>query len=372
MKRSLIFVAIFLYPFFSFSGGLDDSIVNANNPSYQQAFLNEPFLLPQFIDHEKVTYQRYTYDPFNDPLNATKEEVSLSISQVKAPYNRIAINRFDKSRWIPALLDEAKKDPWSYIPDETFDDGVDEVELLGIINASPTCVYNAFKQFDIYSIYVKDDYFLYSYELNNNEQELLKLKPAESNEIYHYTIFNPSPFIGTYQSVVKYSVLSSFRTQDNKSNGTYFKIPQTVIAWDKVMLSDFSLLPGRGNFQSKNEEKNSRKDSNGEMFANSGYMVFEPLILNGLPQGEYELCITENNVCSKRKNDKSETLLHGIFYLKPDAPLGDYPYIRQNIMDSILTSIVDGLRASISDAIKEVKIRTIDGVIKPLIIEGCK
>lgn len=372
MKRSFIFVAIFLYPILSFSGGLDDAIVNANNPSYQQPFLNESILLPQFIDHEKVTYQRYTYDPFNDPLNATKEEVSLSIYQIRAPYNRIAINRFDKSHWIPALLEEAKKDPWSDITDDTFDDGVDEVEVLGIINSSPTCVYNAFKQFDLYSIYVKDDYFLYSYELNNNEQELLKLKPAESNEIYHYTIFNPSPFIGEYQSVVKYTVLSSFRTHDNKSNGTYFKIPQTVIAWDKVMLSDFSQLPGRGSYQSKANERQHREDSDAEMYANSGYMVFEPLILNGFPQGEYELCSTENNACSKLKNDKSETLLHGIFYLKPDVPMGDYPYIRQNIMNSILTSIVDGLRASISDAIKGVKIRTIDGVIKPLIIEGCK
>lgn len=354
MKRFLIsFLTLIFYS--SLTYGDENTISNL--------FLNKPILYPQIMENGKANYFRYIYDPLSNPLEARKRLFTIALEELRYPNNLVAMNRFDKSYWLPHLLEKAKMDPWSQIDDEIYDSDVDEVELIGVINASITCVLNAFKKFDVYSSYIRDEYFIYSYELNNNEKELLKLKPTEDNELYHYSIFYPSSLIGAYQSVVKYQIERS--NYKIKGESSTIKVPQISIAWELIPIESFSSLPGRGNKKSIDAERAWRDQIDREMFANSGYMIFEPLLLNHEPQGEYEECSNNNNnnnICVQLNAKKKETLAHGSFYFKPDMPLGDYPFIRQNIMDSIMNAIFSGLRDVIEDAKTE----------KIIKIEGCE
>lgn len=349
--------------------GDDKAILLSQIFSSQRVFLNEPLLYPQLMEKQKANYYRFVYDPLSNPIEATKSLFTITLNQLRHPHNAIAMNRFDKSRWIPELLEKAKNDPWNGVEDEIYDSDVDEVELVGIITAGTNCVLNAFKKFDIYSSYVKDGYFVYSYALNEHEEELLKLKPTDNNELYHYSIFYPSSLIGAYQSIVKYQIAKSH--SELKVGLSTKKIPKITIAWELIPTENFSPLPGRGDKASRAEENAWRDGIDSTMLANSGYMIFEPLIIDKDPQGDYEEC-SKDNICVKKKAANEETFAHGIFYLKPDLPLGNYPFIRQNIMDAIMTAIFSGLRDVIRDSKNEKIIKTIDGTLQPLIIEGCK
>ena len=354
---------------FTFANGLEPATVSPLL-TLNQSFLNKPLLYPQIMEKGRADYYRYVYNPIINPLESEKQKFTVTLSQLRHPYNSIAMNRFDQSLWVPELLEKAKNDPWTDIDDEVYDFDVDEVELISVIRASTTCVFNAFKKFDIYATYVKDGYFIYSYELSEEEVNALKLQPAENNELYHYNIFYPSSLIGTYQSIIKYQMGSSH--YEIVKDSSIIRVPQLTIAWKLLPVENLSSLPGRGDKISKSEERAWREEISGEMSANSGYVVFEPLVLNGELYGEYEECSMSDNKCEKKQGAKAETLAHGIFYLKPDIPLGEYPFVRQNIMDSIMNALISGFRASIADATKGKIIRTIDGTWQPLKIGGCE
>lgn len=364
--RTLAFV-ILLAPSLTFADSTEPD-PGFHAITFNQAFLNKPLLYPQILEKGEINYFRYVYDPIANPFESEKREFTATLSQLRHPQNAVVMNRFDNPFWIPELLEKAKNDPWTSI-DEVYDFAVDEVELIGVLNANTTCVLNAFKKFDVYSMYVGDGYFIYSYELSPEEANILKLPPAKSNELYHYNIFYPSSFVGAYQSVVKYQIGRSH--YEIAKNASLIKVPQLVIAWELIPVDNLKLLPGRGDKASRNEEREWRKEIESQMFANSGYVVFEPLVINEEPYGEYEECTQSDKQCEKRHGAKEETLAHGIFYLKPDLPLGDYPFIRQNLMEAIMSSIISGLRTSITDAKNGRVIRTIDGTLQPLKIEGC-
>ena len=341
--------------------------LDLNGPANQlydknNAFLNAPIVRGDFLQNQTVRYTRID-SKFWD------KKIEYSLQQLRNPSTPVtAIYRYKISKWVPSLLLRAQEEsndfwesPWGEINSER-DTAAEEVEVLSILKNSQSCTFNTFLKFDIYPIYAKEsylDYFLASYSLNTQEINLLKLPLPLQNEIYHYSIFY-APFLGTYQSVVRYVYTDNFR--DIQTGDKLIRIPQKLIAWEIQPVGDFSTLPGRGNIYQKNKEKEHRDAVNHELYANNGYVILEPLVLDGIPQGEHQECSLDGSNCQARTSNNHETLLNGNFYLRPDVDFGeDFVWERQLMMEHIINSIVTGIRKAIMDAANG-----------KILIEGCR